>query len=326
MNTTTRNYRPILFLLKLLTTIVLCTLILWKVDWTETWNALSHTNLLILFAVFAGMVLNVLISTLKWQILLSIHGIHVKLSQLYKYYFTASFFNNFLPSTIGGDSYRIYKTYKNPVSKAGAFTSVFFERVTGIVALMLLGFIGGIVSYLQSGNEISKFVVLGGSFVLCLSALLIFTMSFTAGPLKRLAKKTLPPKLQGVMEHLNDYKNQHRKILIIILLSLFFQLFLLCYRLLLVYAVGGSISIFNMAIVVALSTIIALAPISINGLGLLDGSFIYLLTNFNVALEQAFIIMLLIRLLSFSLSLIGGIFYFFDKESLKLMPTARQMN
>ena len=148
-----RNYKSILFLLKLLITIGLCAVIFWKVDWRGTWNALQHTNLLILIVVFAGMILNVFISTLKWKILLSIHWIRFELSQLYKYYFTASFFNNFLPSTIGGDGYRIYKTFRNPASKAGAVTSVLVERVTGILALIFIGFIGGIVSYLQTGNE-----------------------------------------------------------------------------------------------------------------------------------------------------------------------------
>jgi len=304
--------------MKLLITIILCAVILWKVDWGETWQALQQTNLIILCAVFVGMILNVLASTLKWKILLSIHGIQFKFSQLYKYYFTASFFNNFLPSTIGGDGYRIYKTFKNPVSKAGAFTSVFIERITGISALMFIGFIGGIVSYLQTGNEIARLVVFGGSLGLGILILFVLTIKFTASPLKRLGNKILPKRFEGIAEHLKDYKHNNRKILIVILLSLFFQLFLLFYRLLIIYAVGASISIVNLAVVVALSTIVALVPISINGIGLLDGSFIYLLANFNVGYEQAFIVMILIRLLNFPLGLIGGVFYFFDKKTLRV--------
>ena len=318
MSLTARNYHSLLFVIKLSITIALCAVILWKVDWRETWHALQQTNLIILCTVFAGMILNVLVSTLKWKILLSIHGIQFKFSQLCKYYFTASFFNNFLPSTIGGDGYRIYKTFKNPISKAGAFTSVFIERITGISALMFIGFIGGIISYLKTGNEISRLVVFGGSLGLGILIIFFLAMKFTATPLKRLGSKILPKRFQGVTEHLKDYKHNHRKILMVILLSLFFQLFLLFYRLLIIYAVGSTISIANMAVVVALSTIVALVPISINGIGLLDGSFIYLLVTFNVGYEQAFIVMILIRLLNFPLGLIGGIFYFFDKKSLRV--------
>ncbi|MEA3232342.1 MAG: lysylphosphatidylglycerol synthase transmembrane domain-containing protein, partial [Thermodesulfobacteriota bacterium] len=206
------------------------------------------------------------------------------------------------------------------VSKAGAFISVFIERITGISALMFIGFIGGIFSYLQTGNEISRLVVFGGSLGLGILILFVLTIKFTASPLKRQISKILPQRFQGIVEHLKDYRHNNRKILMVIFLSLFFQLFLLFYRLLLIYAVGASISIANLAVVVALSTIVALVPISINGIGLLDGSFIYLLANFNVGYEQAFIVMILIRLLNFPLGLIGGIFYFFDKKTLRVDP------
>lgn len=318
MSESNRNYKFVLFLLKLLMTIGLCAVIFWKVDWRGTWNALQHTNLLILIVVFAGMILNVFISSLKWKILLSIHLIRFELGQLYKYYFTASFFNNFLPSTIGGDSYRIYKTFRNPTSKAGAVTSVLVERITGILALMFIGFIGGIVSYLQTGNEISRIVVVIGLFVSGILISIVLVLIFSVSPLQRLIRKYLPSKIKKIVEHFGDYRSNLSKTFIVASLSLFFQFFLLCYRFLLIYAVGASVSIFDLAVVVAVSTIIALAPISLNGIGLLDGSFIYLLVGFGVSYEHAFIVMLLIRALSFLLSFVGGVFYFFDRKSLQV--------
>ncbi len=66
---------------------------------------------------------------------------------------------------------------------------------------------------------------------------------------------------------------------------------------------------------VSLSTLVSLLPISINGIGLLDGSFIYVLQSFHVGYEQALLVIILVRLLSYLQSLLGGIFYFFEKKS-----------
>ena len=298
----------------------LCAVIIVKVNWHETWRALYQANWFMLIIVLIGMIVNVFTSTLKWKILLSIHKITINFSQLLKYYFTATFFNNFLPSTIGGDGYRILKTFNNSVSKAGAITSVFIERLTGIMALMIIGFLAGMIGYVKTGNDISRLVVIGGLVGIVLLIVLSLILKITKNPLKRLLRKIVPPKFSGVTEQLKEYNHQNQKIVQVILLSFLFQLSLLFYRLLLVYAVGASISIANLAVAIALSTFIALAPISINGLGLLDGSYIYLLTNFHVDYEQAFIVMILIRVLNVSLGLMGGVFYFFDKKTLRADP------
>jgi hypothetical protein len=68
-----------------------------------------------------------------------------------------------------------------------------------------------------------------------------------------------------------------------------------------------------------LSTLIANIPISINGIGLMDGSFIYLISKFGVDYDAAIIVMLIQRGLTIAVSLFGGIFYLSDKNE---MPDA----
>jgi uncharacterized membrane protein YbhN (UPF0104 family) len=119
--------KKLAFPIKLLVTIALSTLIIWKGDWGTIWKALQSSDPFLILCVFASMVFCVTISAFKWQLLLSIHGIHIDFGKLHKYYFTALFFNNFFPTNIGGDGYRIYKTLQNQHTKAGAIISVFTE-------------------------------------------------------------------------------------------------------------------------------------------------------------------------------------------------------
>lgn len=305
-------------LLKLIVTLALCGFILWKIDWKSLDDAAESINFILLMAVFFAMVLNVFLSTLKWKILLAIHGIQFRFSVLYKYYFTAAFFNNFLPSTIGGDGYRIFKTFRNPESKEGAVTTVIVERITGILALLLLGFVGSIVIFLRNGDVIARDVMFAGLIGIGIFLLCFPVVVLKADLFRKLAGKYLPGKIKKVVAHIQDYQHNLSKTMLVILLSLLFQSFLLVYRLLLIYAVGESIPIFSLAVVVAVSTVIALIPISINGIGLMDGSYIFLLVHYGVGYDQAVIVMLLIRLLQLPLSLVGGIFYQLDKSLLQV--------
>jgi uncharacterized protein (TIRG00374 family) len=309
---------------KLLITLALSGIILWNVDWKAIPDAIENSDPILIFIVFVGMGLNILASTLKWNILLSIHGIQYKFSELSKYYFIGAFFNNFLPTNIGGDGYRIYKTIKNPRSKDGAVIAILMERISGILALILLGFICGTIDFLLTGDEIFKLVVIVGAAGFGAAILFYVVLSLNANFARHLISKYLPDRLKKVVEHFGDYRRNPSKTILVIELSILFQLFMLSYRLLLIYAVGASLSIYDMAIVMAVTLIVSLAPISINGLGVVDGSFIYLLVKFGVAYEQAVIVMLLIRILQIPLSLIGGIFYFFDKKSLKIEDYKKQ--
>jgi hypothetical protein len=280
--------------------------------------AIKNANIILIAVIFVLMVFNVFTCTLKWKILLAIHNIHFRFNQLYKYYFTATFFNNFLPSTVGGDGYRIYKTYKNPHSKSGAVIAVLMERITGLLALLLLGYIGTMVVYVKSGDEIARIGLIIGSIGFGLLMVFLFAFNLNRSLFCKLTRKYLPQKFRAAIDHIQDYYDKPSKTVIVLMLSLFFQFILICNRLLLIVAVGESLSIFQLAIATAASTVIALVPISLNGIGLLDGSFIYLLVNYGIGYEQALLVMVLIRALNIPLSLFGGIFYFFDKRSLKI--------
>ena len=73
-----------------------------------------------------------------------------------------------------------------------------------------------------------------------------------------------------------------------------------------VYAVGIRISFLQASAIAELSYFVALLPLAINGLGILESSETYLLTLHGATLEQAVAAAFLIRLVTIFVSLIGG--------------------
>lgn len=82
------------------------------------------------------------LSAWRWQRVLAVFDVPVRLRILLSHYLAGQFVGNVLPSTIGGDVLRVTRGAKTTGSSSTAFASVALERLTGFVALPLICFIG----------------------------------------------------------------------------------------------------------------------------------------------------------------------------------------
>jgi phenylacetate-CoA ligase len=309
--------KKIILVLKVIVTTALCLLIVWKVDWANIWSSLKTANLYWIIAAFLIMVFNVFLSAYKWKILLAVHNIIFSFSQLSKFYFIGSFINNFLPSTIGGDSYRVFKTFPDDKSKIGSYLAVIMDRVTGLFFLTLMGVIGALIAFINDGDKLSEYFLVSGVGILFILMLGFIIIKFKGLKLRKLTVRYLPEKIRNISKVIDDYKGESFNIFLIAFISILFNILLVFSRVLMLFSVNQSCSFLDVVIVIAASNIISLLPITINGLGLRDGTFVYLLTYYGVSYEPAVIVAVLIRVLNIPLSLIGGIYYLRDKQSVE---------
>jgi len=305
-------------LLKTAVTVALCALIIWKGDWRTIWHILRQADPWMLGAVFAGMLLGVSISAFKWRLILSVHGLRFGFNRLQAYYFTSVFFNNFLPSNIGGDVYRIYQTARGQASRAPAVVAVLTERLTGIWALVALAAAGGAVIYVRGPFQ-PRWLL---PCILAFSAIALAPLVFLAVSQRAhswlMAAGWFPGRLKSVLALSEDYRRHPGKSLQIIAISFGFHLFTLSWMLLLSYAAGDPSSLTRLVMGAAISNLAALIPVSLNGIGLFDGSFIYVMGDLGMSFDAALMMMLVIRALLVPLSLIGGLFYLKDKKTVDM--------
>lgn len=80
----------------------------------------------------------IFVSCLKWKALLDLQGTPVGVWRLFRIYFIGYYFSNILPSNVGGDVVRSYYAGRQIGSQSLAAVSVFMERVTGLVLLLVL--------------------------------------------------------------------------------------------------------------------------------------------------------------------------------------------
>ena len=79
------------------------------------------------------------LATWRWRLLLEALGVGAPLRRLTASYLVATFFNNFLPSNIGGDIVRVRDGSRLTGSTTASLAVVGIDRILGFGALYVLG-------------------------------------------------------------------------------------------------------------------------------------------------------------------------------------------
>lgn len=107
-----------------------------------------------------------MVSCLKWQVLLVASGQQLNYFTLIRIYLIGYFFSNLLPSTVGGDFIRSYYVGRLIDNQASAAASVFLERFTGMLFLLVLVIVAPLMKPELYQNPFVYLPVIGAAFLL----------------------------------------------------------------------------------------------------------------------------------------------------------------
>src|SRR5262244_3652689 len=130
---------------KLAVSVALLAWLFSRVDMAALWSTARRASPLWMTIAFTIYALNVLLSVWRWWLLVEAQELDVPFKTLSASMLVALFFNNFLPSNIGGDVVRIGDTAKAAGSKTLATTIVLVDRTMGMLGLVLVAACGATV-------------------------------------------------------------------------------------------------------------------------------------------------------------------------------------
>lgn len=126
------------FTLKAAVTLGLIWLVLGNVDMADTLQRVRSVSVSVVAGVLLLMLLLSLFCILRWQIVMRQLGGTLPFGLTSRLFFEGLFFNQALPSTVGGDGVRIYRAFRAGLTLSTAINSVVLDRVLGLASLMLL--------------------------------------------------------------------------------------------------------------------------------------------------------------------------------------------
>ena len=284
-----------------------------QTSFKDIWAVLKGVNPYWLVLSFSLHGFGYFASAYRWQILARAQGDEVPLGFLIKSYMVGTFFNNFLPTRFGGDIVRIWdgSRYSKSLLKSSAIVLV--ERFTGIIVLFLFAVFASLFR-LDMARQVPVvwIALLLGLFGLALVALFFlpfFGKFLGAFPSKGFLDK-LKKKIILLRETILHYRTQKGPFLRATFWAVLLQLNVILYYFLIGKALHLRIHFLDYFIFIPIVLLIQSIPITINGLGLREGSYIEIFRFYGIGPQTA-VSFSLIADVAFVLilGLIGGIIY-----------------
>lgn len=313
-----RAKRPRLsFLLKLVfSAAILVFLLTSKVAVRDILDVLRTVKPGWLVVAFSLHAVGLLISAYRWQILARAQGDEVPLGFLAKSYLVGQFFNIFLPTRFGGDVVRIWDGSRWSKSLLKSSAIVVAERMTGIIVLFLFA-LGASLFRLDMARAVP---VIRVALVLGCAGLLGIAFFFTP-PARRLLE-ALPArgplgwfkdKALRFRETLLVYRGTPGPFLAALGWAVLLQVNVVLYYILIGKAFGLTIRPLDYFIFVPIVLLVQTIPVSINGWGVREASYIEIFKHYGIGAGTAFSFSLVEVGIGIVVGAVGGIVYVLRK-------------
>lgn len=130
--------QTLLLILKIAISAGLLYLAFQKIDLGELWSRLNSNSIGWLLLAVAVVILQIYASAVRWQKITAKCDAPLTLHQAMRFCMIGTFFNQVLPSSIGGDTVRLWLLKNTGVGWRNATYSVFIDRATGLIALAVM--------------------------------------------------------------------------------------------------------------------------------------------------------------------------------------------
>jgi uncharacterized membrane protein YbhN (UPF0104 family) len=305
-------------LIKAAITVIMVAVVAFSVSFEKLLNTLGQISPLAAIAVIIGYFLGQLMSSVKWWTIARSGGIDVSYGTALKAYFIGMFVNCFGSGlgTVGGDVARGILISNGLPKKTEGIAAVVADRIHGLTVLSIIALV---TSQLFQSDRVP------GWLLASLLALIVgFIATWVLGPaiLRRLPSSiTFAPKMRQVAA---IFPRDPGVLSLITIISIVFHCTQILLHAVMANAVGAGVPLATLFVVIPLVNIASSLPISWNGLGVRENSYIYFLTAAPalVSTEQAAAFGALWLLAVTATSAVGGIVALVTGDLKLLKPSA----
>ena len=263
-------------LLKLAVTVVCLWYVSNKIDWGKSFATIQRSDVWWLVIATVLFTASKIVSSFRLNVYFNNIHLNITQSQNLKLYWLGMFYNLFLPGGIGGDAYKVIllrKTHQQPAKLLTA--AVLLDRVSGVVGLGILAAVYYYFVYSGENNSLLLLIAV----LPALAAYWFFVRQFFSSFIKGF----WPTLLMGLTVQ---------------------ALQVLC-----AYSIMQALHLYGYnteyILIFLLSSIVAILPFTIGGLGAREVVFIWGSTQFLLNKDESVCISLLFYLITVLISVIG---------------------
>lgn len=320
--------RRLVFLAKLVLGLGLLTaLLVSNENWKQLLNLASGAQLAYLPSFFGISVVLIWVSCLKWKLFVTAGSNPPSILRLMGLYIIGYLFNNLLPSNVGGDAMRSYMLGKRVKSQAHALSTVFMERITGFIAMVMLA----VGAFLVLPNLRADTLVLWS--ILIMSAIVGSLILAVVVPVEQLRiwrrfenlwlVATVLRRVESIRANILEWRGKPGVLLRAMLYSYAFYGVAVLNVYLAGLVIGVDLTLGRLFALTPIIMLIAAIPLTPNSIGIWEWSFSTYLVSAGALPEEGLAIALLLRAKTLLISLLGGVLFLMwtDRSSQKAKRT-----
>lgn len=275
-------------------TLVSTILFLWLIlrqRWDVVLEKASGLSIWILILAVAFYLVSYWFNTLRWCILLWAQGVRLSIWRAYQLTWAGNFASNFLPSTIGGDGFRMLAIHPYTGRKTISVGSVVLDRIINMSAMACLVPV--------------SLAIFGSS----LKSLLGFAILLpeNSKPPKSAARNLMEKYFPKIQAAIKSWSSKPWSFFYAFLAAWPSNLFPISATFLIARQLGISVNFWQVVGVQTVSYFLSVLPISVNGYGLREVVYTTLYTSLGASVEQASTLALVTRFLTVLSTIPGAV-------------------
>jgi glycosyltransferase 2 family protein len=299
--------------IKIIVSVGLLALLFSRVDVARLWSYARHASPVWLAAALLLYLVMILASAWRWGLLLRAQHVELPYRFLTSSFLVATFFNNFLPSNIGGDVVRITDTAKPARSKTLATTVVLIDRGIGLLGLALMAATGASLMHRLAVGPVGPGMLWAGfglGAIIATPALLMPEMATRLlQPLRVFHQEWVDARIEKLTHALTKFKETPTALAGCFLGAVIVQGVLVLFYVAIARSMNIPIGFAELAVIVPVSFIVQMIPLSVNGFGVREATFGFYFTRLGLPLESALLVSFMGAALIMLFSLSGGLVY-----------------
>lgn len=286
-------------------------LLLWYANLGEVWGAMKSANPALFLAAFCIPLFGLILRSVKMRILLTAQGYQISLPYLFRSWLIGGFFSHLLPSTIGGDGYRVYDLSKCHVPLLHAGAIVIVDRFLGFYVLMAFALCS--LPMVEEKNFQSNHLMIFTLSIFLLMNVLIWLIFFHRGEIPFFQNK-MNKTIIKIKTAFAPFKGKIRSLILALGIAFVIQFGVICSYFLISKALDLQIPFPRYLTIVPYSILFELLPISIKGIGVRETFFAFVITEiYGFPLEVSLAFSWIVYGITLAWGIIGGIVYMFRK-------------
>lgn len=302
--------------MKLIVSVALLAFLLSRVDVAELWAGARKASWTWLLIALGFYTLNMLASAWRWHLLLDAQRVSMPRKTLFESLLVAAFFNNFLPSNIGGDVIRIRDTAPAARSKTLATTVVLVDRGLGLLALVLISALGATMAAELHGAGAAPVwpswlwaIFALGAIVAAPAIYAPAGVEWLLRPLKVLHAEWVGDRIETLVAALGRFRERPSAVLGCFSGAIVVQMLIVVFYVAVAESLAVPVRSWDLAVIVPLSIVVQMLPVSLNGFGVREAAFSVYFARIGLPIASAVLLSLVAAAIMMFFSLSGAVVY-----------------